>query len=306
MKQVQFRGTGVALVTPFRNGKIDYAAFENTIEHTLQGGVDYVVPLGTTGEAVTLSSQECRDVLDFTIKAVDGRVPIVAGFFGHNDTAVLAKKISTYNFDGISAILSSSPAYSKPSQEGIYQHYMRLAEASPVPIIIYNVPGRTSSNLTAETTLRLAKASKKFVAIKDASADLVQAMQILKNKPAHFQVLSGDDPTAMPLIACGGEGVISVIANAYPRTFSDMVRAALDNNFSKAKILNDELLDIHSWLYVEGNPVGIKAALEIMNKCSREVRLPLVALSNGNYMQLKKQMDLTGKKFHESEQIGQR
>mgnify|MGYP000524399158 CR=1 FL=1 len=226
MKQVQFRGTGVALVTPFRNGEIDYAAFENIIEHTLQGGVDYVVPLGTTGEAVTLSSQECRDVLDFTIKIVNKRVPIVAGFFGHNDTAALVKKISTYNFEGISAILSSSPAYSKPSQEGIYQHFMRIAEVSPVPIIIYNVPGRTSSNLTAETILRLAKASEKFVAIKEASGDLVQAMQILKNKPTHFQVLSGDDPTAMPMVACGGDGVISVIANAYPRTFSDMIRAA--------------------------------------------------------------------------------
>ncbi|MEL6926436.1 MAG: 4-hydroxy-tetrahydrodipicolinate synthase [Bacteroidota bacterium] len=304
MKQVQFKGTGVALVTPFKNGKIDFTAFEKIIEHTLEGGVEYVVPLGTTGEAVTLSSQECREVLDFTIRTVSARVPVVAGFFGHNDTASLARKMRNYNFDGISAVLSSSPAYSKPSQEGIYQHFMTLSDASPVPIIMYNVPGRTCSNVSPETTVRLAKASKKIVAIKEASGDMVHAMKILKDKPDHFQVLSGDDPTAMPFIACGGDGIISVIANAYPRTFSDMIRAALAGNFAKAKTLNDQLLNVHQWLYVEGNPVGIKAAMEILGMCNKDVRLPLVPQSAPNYDLLKSEMERVEKMQPEGASIG--
>ena len=210
--------------------------------------------------------------------------------FGGNDTKVLARKIRNYNFEGLDAILSSSPHYSKPTQEGVFQHYMHIAKASPIPVIIYNVPGRTSCNVSAETTLRLANASSKFIAVKEASGNLVQAMHILKNKPKDFMVLSGDDPTALPLIACGGEGVISVIGNAYPRIFSDMIRAALKGKFKKAKALNDSLLDIHDWLYVDGNPVGIKAALEIMKICQHDVRLPLTPMQKANYRQLKKVM----------------
>lgn len=274
-----FRGTGVALVTPFKEHRVDYDALEKIIEHTIQGGVDYIVALGTTGEAITQSREECRAVFDFTIEKVDKRVPIVAGLFGSNYTERLVEGIKNYNLDGFAAIMSSSPAYNKPPQEGIYQHFMAVEEVSPLPIIIYNVPGRTSSNITAETTLRLAHASDKFVAVKEASGDIGQAMQIIKNRPSNFAVISGDDPLTLPMIACGGDGVISVIANAFPAEFSDMVRAAMSGDFQKARMLNDLLLDVHPWLYVDGNPTGVKAALEMIGLCRKEVRLPLVPAS---------------------------
>lgn len=290
MQQHKFSGTGVALVTPFHNYDVDYPALKNIIDFVIDGGVDYIVSLGTTGEAITLSSEECRQVFDFTIKAVDSRVPIVAGLFGHNYTEKLVNGIKNYNFDGFDAIMSSSPAYSKPPQEGIYQHYMKIAEASPIPIIIYNVPGRTSSNVHPETTLRLAESSPKFVAVKEASGDLVQASQIIKNRPDNFLVLSGDDPLALPLISCGGDGVISVIANLFPNRFSTMIRAALDGNFETARRIHLDLLDVHPWLYKEGNPIGIKAAMEVIGKCSKEVRIPLVPLSTASYNSLKQEI----------------
>lgn len=291
MRQPPFSGAGVALVTPFSESKaIDYPALEKLIEYVIGGGVDFIVSLGTTGEAITLSSRECREVLDFTIKVVNGRLPIVAGLFGSNYTEKLVNSLHTYNFDGIDAIMSSSPAYSKPSQEGIYQHYMAVAEASPVPIIIYNVPGRTSSNVTAATTLRLAHASDKFIAVKEASGDLMQAMKILKDKPARFQLWSGDDVLTLPLIACGATGVISVIANAFPEQFSGMVHAAMDGNLEKARRLNDLLLDIHPWLYVDGNPSGIKAAMEILGLCRQSLRIPLTPVAEATYERLKKEV----------------
>lgn len=287
MSNRQFRGTGVALVTPFTNGEVNYDQLEKIINRTIKGGVDFLVPLGTTGEAVNLSSKECREVLDFTIKTNDGRVPLVAGLFGSNYTQKLVDGIKRYNFDGIDAIMSSSPGYIKPSQEGIFQHYMAVAEVSPRPIIIYNVPGRTSSNIVAETTLRLAEAAPdKFVAVKEASGDLSQAMQILKNRPENFTVLSGDDVLTVPMAACGGDGAISVIANAFPTEFSDMVKAALNNDFATANYLNELLLDIHPMLYVEGNPTGIKAAMEVLELCSREMRIPLTSLSEEVYQKL--------------------
>lgn len=290
----RFRGTGVAVITPFQeNGKIDYDALEKILEYQIEGRVDYIVSLGTTGEAVTLSSQECLDVFDFTKKIVSGRKPIVAGLFGRNDTAALVEKIKTFNFDGFSGILSSNPSYTKPSQEGIFQHYMKIAEISPLPIIIYNVPGRTSSNINAETLVRLANGSEKFVAVKEASGDLIQGMKIIKDKPDHFAVLSGDDPTCLPLIACGGEGVISVIANSHPHAFSNMVNAALDGDFKTANQINEALMDIHQWLYCEGNPVGIKGAMELLGFCKRNVRLPLVQLSNNNFTNLKTEIEKT-------------
>lgn len=291
MKQQKFSGTGVALVTPFRNKTIDYPALQGIIEFVIKGGVDYLVSLGTTGEAVTLSSKECRQVLDFTIEKVDGRIPIAAGLFGSNYTESLVAKIKGYNFDGIDAVMSSSPAYNKPPQEGIYQHYMAVAEVAPVPIIIYNVPGRTGSNVLPETVLRLAEASDKFAAVKEASGNLTQAMQIIKNKPDNFLVLSGDDPLALPLIASGGDGLISVIANAYPAAFSDMIRATRSGEWPTAQALNLALLDVHPWLYVEGNPVGIKAAMEILGLCRREVRLPLSPLSDKAFQSLKLEME---------------
>ncbi|MCB0566231.1 MAG: 4-hydroxy-tetrahydrodipicolinate synthase [Phaeodactylibacter sp.] len=295
MRQPPFSGAGVALVTPFKENKaIDYSALEKLIEFVIEGGIDFIVSLGTTGEAITLSSQECRQVLDFTIKVVNGRLPIVAGLFGSNYTEKLVNSLKSYDFDGIDAVMSSSPAYSKPSQEGIYQHYMAAAEASPVPIIIYNVPGRTSSNVSAATTLRLAHASDKFIAVKEASGDLVQAMKILKDKPGHLQVWSGDDPLTLPLISCGATGVISVIANAYPRLFSDMVRVARAGDFGKARQLNDELLDIHPWLYVDGNPPGIKAAMEILGLCRQDLRIPLTPVTEATYQRLKKEIEKVG------------
>ena len=287
----QFCGTGVALVTPFKKGKVDYANLERIIEYNINGGLEYLVSLGTTGEAVTLSERECQEILKFTVKIANGRVPIVAGLFGDNNTARLVSRLKKYGLEGISAIMSSSPHYVKPNQEGIFRHYMETAKASPLPIIIYNVPGRTSSNISAETTLRLANASKKFIAVKEASGDIVQATKIIKGKPENFLVLSGDDPTALALIACGADGVISVIANAFPSQFSDMIRAARNGDLATAQYLNLQLIDLHKWLYIDGNPVGIKAALDLLGFCSREVRLPLTPISQTNFIQLKKEMD---------------
>lgn len=288
-------GTGVALVTPFKNNSIDFDSLAGIINHVIDGGVDYLVSLGTTGEAITLSPEECVDVLQFTREIVKDRVPIVAGHFGGNYTEKLYERIANYDLTGISAIMSSSPAYSKPTQEGIFLHYMRIAEASPLPIIIYNVPGRTASNISAATIVRLAAANDKFIAVKEASGDLTQVMQILKNKPEHFRVISGDDVLTLPMISCGASGVISVIANAWPRTFSDMVRAALGGDFAQARELNDELLDIHPWLYVEGNPAGIKTAMAIKGFCTHDMRIPLVPPSEGTRKSLEQAMD--GVKF---------
>ncbi len=276
----RLRGTGVALVTPFKNnGDIDWEDLERIIEHVIGGGVEFLVSLGTTGESVTISDEEQRQILDFTIKVNRGRVPLVAGVFGSNNTRALVEKVRGFNFEGIDALLSSNPSYSKPGQEGIFQHYMALAEESPRPIIIYNVPSRTASNMTAETTLRLANASEKFIGIKEASDDIYQVIKILKGRPKNFLMLSGDDFITLPLIAVGGDGVISVIANATPRPFSDMVRAALRQDMPTAQKLNFKFLELYKLLFLEGNPVGVKAALELQGLCSRDVRLPLVPMT---------------------------
>lgn len=296
MNQQAFNGsgTGVALVTPLKENKVDYSALEILINHVIEGGVDYLVSLGTTGEAVTLSREECRAVLDFTIRINNNRLPIVAGHFGSNRTEYLVDRIKQFDFTGVDAVLSSSPSYSKPSQEGIFQHYMKVAEVCPKPIIIYNVPGRTASNVTAETTVRLANASSKFIAVKEASGDIVQGSKIIKNAPKGFSVLSGDDPTAFSLIASGGHGIISVIANAFPIQFSNMVKALQNQDYNTARALQLQLLDIHPWLYVDGNPCGIKAALEILNICSRDVRLPLVPIQERNFKNLKLEIEKAG------------
>lgn len=293
-QQLQLSGTGVALVTPFRNKAIDFPALSHLIEHTIQGGVDFIVSLGTTGEAITQSPEECREVLSFTVREVNGRVPVVAGLFGSNYTEKLVNALKVYDFDGIAAIMSSSPAYSKPSQEGIYQHYMAIAEASPVPVIIYNVPGRTCSNIEAQTTLRLAHSSDRFLAVKEASGDLAQAISILRDKPAHFQVWSGEDPLTLPMIACGATGVISVIANAFPQAFSNMVRHARAGELQAARKWNDRLHDIHPYLYVDGNPSGIKGALEMIGICSKETRIPLMPLTDKTYRALHDTIEKAG------------
>lgn len=288
MKHTQYVGTGVALITPFRNGKIDFDAFKKIIDHVLEGGVEYVVPLGSTGEMATLHHEEAREVLSATIAHVNGRCPIVAGNFAGNNTLDVVKRINNFDFEGIDAILSSSPAYVKPSQEGIYRHYMAIEEASPVPIIIYNVPGRTGSNLTWNTTIRLAEASHKFIGIKEATGDLIQTTRIIKNKPEDFFVTSGDDEVALPMISVGGHGGISVIGNALPAHFSELVRAGLQGDYKTARARNEAIYDLHTWLYVEGNPVGIKTAMEILGFCTNEVRLPLHPISRENYKHLEK------------------
>jgi len=291
MKQHKFRGTGVALVTPFtKDYKIDYPALARVIEHVINGGVDFLVSLGTTGEAITLSKKECREVFDFTIRQVDGRKPLVAGLFGSNYTQKLTTAIQAYDFAGFDAIMSSSPAYSKPPQEGIFRHYMEVEAISPLPIIIYNVPGRTSSNVETETIIRLANESEKFIAIKEASGDLIQGMQILKQRPDHLLVLSGDDPTALSLCANGGDGVISVIANMFPEHWSTMIRSALKGDYQSAARLNLDLLDIHPYLYVEGNPAGVKAGLSLQGICTDNVRIPLMPLSQGQQQLLQTAM----------------
>ncbi|MBK6932980.1 MAG: 4-hydroxy-tetrahydrodipicolinate synthase [Saprospirales bacterium] len=287
----RFSGTGVALVTPFKNGRIDWDSLEKIIEHVIAGGVEFLVSLGTTGESATTTEAEQRQILDFTIRINRGRLPLVAGVFGGNNTAELTGKIRSFAFDGIDALLSSNPAYNKPGQEGIFQHYIAIADASPLPVIIYNVPSRTASNMTAETTLRLAHASEKFIGVKEASDDIYQIMKIIKGRPANFLVLSGDDFITLPLIASGGDGVISVIANATPRPFTDMVRAALRRDMPAAQALNLKLLDLYRLLFLEGNPTGIKAALELSGLCSRDTRLPLVPMTEAGVQLIKAEMD---------------
>jgi 4-hydroxy-tetrahydrodipicolinate synthase len=294
MNYPQFKGTGVALITPFTSeGAIDWEALERIIDHVINGGVNYLVSLGTTGEAITLSSKECQQVFDFTVDKAKGRTPVVAGWFGANSTAHLLERLKNVDLRRADAVLSSSPAYNKPSQEGIYRHYVEAAKASPVPIILYNVPGRTSSNVAPETICRLAGVSDKFVGVKEASGNLNQAQYIIKHRPSEdFLVISGDDQVTLGMIACGGDGVISVIANSHPKEFSGMVSAALKNHFAIARHYNDMLHDIHPYLYVEGNPVGIKAAMHILGLCENELRLPLVPQSKGNYDKLKTEIEM--------------
>jgi len=287
-----FKGCGVAAITPFKNNEVDYGALTNILEHLLAGGVDYIIALGTTGEAVTLSNQECIEVLHHIIKVVAGRCPIVAGMFGGNSTAALCEKIKSFDFTGIDAILSSSPAYVKPTQEGIFRHYANIEKVSPLPIMIYNVPSRTASNIEAQTLIRLARHSRKFIGVKDASGDMDQAIFLIKNKPDHFLALSGDDPSCFHFLTSGGDGVVSVIANAYPVAWSNMVQSIADGKIEEAKNINHLLNPIHKWLYVEGNPTGIKAAMEHLSFCDRGLRLPLLPQTIKNYTQLKTVMDV--------------
>ena len=284
----KIKGTGVALVTPFNNDKsVDYEGLENLLNHVINGGVDYLVLMGTTGESTTLSKSERIEVVDFCKKINNGRLPIVLGIGGNNTMQVVAD-IKAANLENVDAILSVSPAYNKPSQEGIYQHYKMISESSPLPIIVYNVPGRTSSNISAATTVRLATDFKNIVGVKEASGDMDQIMKILKNKPADFVVLSGDDGLTLPMIHMGAEGVISVIGQSHPKDFSDMVSFGLSGNKKLANQIHYKLYDFYRPLYAEGNPVGVKACLEMLGICKAVVRLPLVEASNTIKNELKK------------------
>lgn len=288
---VSFKGTGVALVTPFSSYAIDKPAIQKLVNHVIEGGVNYCIVLGSTGEASTISTKEQRQLTDWVIQAVDGRVPIVAGNFGMNDTHALCTKLKEWNFDGIDGILMSQPAYNKPTQEGLYQHYLAAGDCAPRPVIIYNIPGRSACNIHWETTLRLAQSGRPFVAIKEASNDLIQIQQIIQDRPKEFLVLSGDDQHTLAIMACGGEGVISVASNAFPQEFTTLVNAMLAGDLVKARRYNSILIDIHKWLYIEGNPAGIKGALSELCICSDEVRLPLVPLSATNRKQLVAEME---------------
>ena len=275
MDHKKFTGTGVAIITPFRNdGSIDFKSLGKLLDHIIKGGVNYVVVLGTTGESVTLSKDEKKAVVNFVIDTVNCKIPVVVGMGGNNTEEIL-DTINHHDFTAIDAILSVAPYYNKPSQQGLYLHFKAIATASPVPVIIYNVPGRTGSNISAETTIRLANDCKSIVATKEASGNLGQIMQIINNKPKGFQVISGDDAIALPIIALGGTGVISVAANAYPREISDMVNHALKGDFAKAGAIHYKLLDLINALFEEGNPSGVKALLEIMKISPNNLRLPL-------------------------------
>mgnify|MGYP000977580166 FL=1 len=287
----KIKGTGVALVTPFNEDKsVDYKGLENLLNHVIDGGIDYLVLMGTTGESVTLSKGEKVAVVDFCKKINNSRIPVVLGI-GGNNTMQVVEDIKSANLDGIDAILSVSPAYNKPSQEGIYQHYKMISGNCPLPIIVYNVPGRTASNISAETTVRLANDFENIVAVKEASGDMDQIMKIIKNKPSDFVVLSGDDGLTLPMIHLGAEGVISVIGQSHPKEYSDMVSFGLSGNQEIANQLHNKLYDFYVPLYAEGNPVGVKACLELLGICKSQVRLPLVEASDAIKNELKSLMN---------------
>jgi 4-hydroxy-tetrahydrodipicolinate synthase len=277
----KLRGTGVALITPFQsNTAIDYTALGKVIDFVIAGGVEYLVTLGTTGESATLSKEEKKQVALFTYEKVAGRVPVIVGI-GGNNTAELLQELASFPLDKAIAVLSASPYYSKPSKEGLFLHYKALAEASPKPLLLYNVPGRTGRNLSATTTIRLAHEVKNIAGIKEASGDMAQCMEILRDRPDDFLVVSGDDALALPQIACGMEGVISVAANGFPKPFSEMVRLALKGDLKGAKVLNDGLIAGYEIMFGENNPAGIKAAMAEKGLIGNYVRLPLVPLSAG-------------------------
>jgi 4-hydroxy-tetrahydrodipicolinate synthase len=277
----QLSGTGVALITPFKqNSQVDFDALGKVIDYVIDGGVNYLITLGTTGETPTISKQEKFDIIHYTNEKVNGRVPIIVGI-GGNNTAELINDLQSYPLDKAIAVLSASPYYSKPSQEGLFQHYKALAAASPKPILLYNVPGRTGRNLAASTTIRLAHEVPNIAGIKEATDDMNQCMQILKDRPEDFLVVSGDDALILPQIACGMDGVISVAANAFPKDFSEMIRLCLAGDFAAARKIHYKLLEAYDLLFVENNPAGVKGFLYEQGLIENVLRLPVVPLSKG-------------------------
>jgi len=274
-----YTGTGIALVTPFTaDNKVDFDALGKLIDHVINGGAEYLVVLGTTGESATLSKEEKKSIYKFAVEANYKRVNMLAGI-GGNNTAELLETANHFDYNGYDAVLSVSPYYNKPNQNGIYEHYKAFANNSPLPVIIYNVPGRTGSNITAETQLRLANEISNIVCTKEASGNFEQCMDVIKSKPANFKVVSGDDAITLPLISAGMDGVISVIGNAYPRQFSDMVRAALANDFETSRNLHYKIYELSKQIFAEGSPGGVKYILNKLGICNDAVRLPLYKIS---------------------------
>ncbi|MEN9444747.1 MAG: hypothetical protein RIS47_1637 [Bacteroidota bacterium] len=288
MSQNKFIGTGVALVTPFqRDGNIDFNALTNLTEHLIQNGVNYLVVMGTTGEAATLNASEKQAVVSHIVQVNAGRLPIVLGM-ADNNTQALLDEVRSFDFTGIDAILSATPAYNKPNQRGLYAHYKQLAQASPLPIILYNVPGRTAVNMTAETTVQLARDFSNIIATKEASGDLRQCIYIAKNKPDNFLLISGDDNLSIPIISIGGQGTISVVGNAFPHEFSTMIQHALAGNYQEASAIQYKIIELVDTLFEDGNPAGIKAVLHQLQLIENKLRLPLLEVSPTTYAKLEK------------------
>lgn len=272
----RFKGMGVALITPFKeDGSVDYPALIRMVDHLVQNGADFLCVLGTTAETPTLTTEEKKEITRLVVERVNGRIPIMLGCGGNNTQAVI-DSLKNDDFTGIDAILSVVPYYNKPSQEGIYQHYKAIAESTDLPIVLYNVPGRTGVNMTAETTLRIARDFKNVIAIKEASGNITQMDDIIKNKPENFDVISGDDGITFPLITLGAVGVISVIGNAFPKEFSRMTRLALQGDYANALKIHHSFTELFSLLFVDGNPAGVKAMLNAMGMIENRLRLPLV------------------------------
>ena len=285
--RTQLQGTGVAIITPFKSGmQVDFDALGKVIDFIIENGIEYIVTLGTTGETPTLDTEEKLDIINYTFEKVHDRVPVVVGVGGNNTKEVM-ENLQSYPLEKATAVLSASPYYNKPSQEGIFQHYKNLADASPKPVILYNVPGRTGSNITAETTLRLAKEIENITGIKEASGNMVQCMHILRDRPDDFLVVSGDDHLTLPLIACGMDGVISVAANCFPKDFSEMVRLSLQGDFASARPLHYKCLEGNDLLFAENNPAGVKAFLFELGLIENVLRLPVVPLSSGLQQKVK-------------------
>ena len=288
MLNTKLIGMGVALITPFKEDEtIDFDALARLVEHQIKNGTDYLVVCGTTAETPTLTEEEKDEIKSFVVNCAAGRIPIVLGVSGNNTKAV-ANQLQTKDFTGIDAILSVTPYYNKPSQDGLYQHYAAIAKASPLPVILYNVPGRTGVNMLPETTIRLANEFTNICAVKEASGNFSQIDEIIKNKPADFLVISGDDGITFPLITLGAVGVISVIGNAFPREFSRMVRLALQGEYNNARKIHHRFTELFSLLFVEGNPAGVKSMLAVMGMIENKLRLPLVPNTIKTYEKIRK------------------
>ena len=288
--RAQFRGTGIAIVTPFmEDGSIDWDSFRKLINFWIENKVEYLVVLGTTGESATVHGEEKQQVFSFVHAETKGRLPLVAGI-GGNDTREVVESFKKFDLEGYSAILSVSPYYNKPNQEGIFQHYKALNDATPLPIIMYNVPARTGMNVTGDTQLRIARECKNIFATKEASGDFNQVNHIIKYKPADFMVISGDDPITLQMIACGAEGLISVVANAYPKDYAEMVRLCMNGEFAEAHDLHYKYIDIIHSMFVEGSPSGVKAYLSEMGLCKNIFRLPVWPVSEKHHQRIRELM----------------